>query len=149
MAHAGEVVGPPSVWGAVDVLDVERLGHGIRTIDDPALVAHLRARHIALDVCPTSNLRTGAVADVGSHPLRKLYDAGLLVTLNSDDPIFFGTSLTEEYRQAVKSFGFNVDELIALVMNGVRATFLPPSERQALISSMNEEIDTLRAELDL
>ena len=149
MAHAGEVVGPPSVWGAVDVLDVERLGHGIRTIDDPTLIAYLRTRRVALDVCPTSNLCTGAVADVESHPLRRLYDAGLLVTLNSDDPIFFNTSLTEEYRLAVKSFGFNVDELVSLVMNGVRAAFLPLPERQAFIHAMEEEIKTLRAQLDL
>ncbi len=147
MAHAGEVVGPASVWGAVDVLHVERLGHGIRSIEDPALVAYLRERRVVLDICPTSNMRTGAVASWDVHPLRQLFDAGVLVTLNSDDPTFFHTTLTDEYRKVVCFFDFTVDELCTLVLNGVRASFLPDQERAALLHQIEAELIALRGEL--
>jgi adenosine deaminase len=144
MAHAGEVVGPPSIWGAVDVLGCERLGHGIRSVDDPALIEHLRARGIVLDISPTSNVRTGAVASIEAHPLRQLFDAGVQITLNTDDPTFFSTTLNDEYRLIARVFGFDADELIALVLNGVRATFLPAADKQALLHEFEREIGTLR-----
>ena len=146
MAHAGEVVGPSSVWGAVDALGAERLGHGIRSVDDPALLAHLRERDVALDVCPTSNVRTGAVASAAAHPLRQLFDAGLRVTLNTDDPTFFDTTLNDEYRLAARMFGFDADELSTLVLNAARAAFLPEHERAVLRRRIADEIDLVRAE---
>ncbi|MFL5804713.1 MAG: adenosine deaminase [Roseiflexaceae bacterium] len=147
MAHAGEVAGPPSVWGAVDALGCERLGHGIRSVDDPALLAHLRERRIVLDVSPTSNIRTGAVASMDLHPLGRLVEAGVRVTLNTDDPTFFGTTLNDEYRLVARVFGFDADCLATLARNGVQATFLPKDERAALLRRFEDSIGALRAEL--
>lgn len=148
MAHAGEVVGSASVWGAVDTLGCERIGHGIRSIDDPALLARLRAGGVALDVSPSSNVCTGAVPSIAAHPLRRLYDAGVLVTLNTDDPTFFRTTLIDEYRLAVREFGFGADALAELALNGVRASFLPAPERAALLRRFEAEIGRLRAALE-
>lgn len=147
MAHAGEVVGPPSVWGAIEALGVRRLGHGIRSIDDPALIAYLRTHDIVLDVCPTSNVRTGAVPALEMHPLRRLFDAGVSLTVNTDDPVFFGTTLCNEYRLAVQQFGFTADDLVHLVLTGARAAFLPEADRLALVRELEREIADLRAEL--
>jgi adenosine deaminase len=146
-AHAGEVVGPASVWGAVDVLGVERLGHGIRSVDDERLLHHLRAQGVVLDVCPTSNLLTGATAAWEEHPLRYLFDSGITVTINSDDPTFFSTTLTEEYRRIVQRFGFTTDELCQLVRNSVNAAFLPADERALLAQQIDGELVALRQEL--
>ncbi|RRR73017.1 MAG: adenosine deaminase [Candidatus Viridilinea halotolerans] len=147
MAHAGEVVGPPSVWGAIDHLGATRLGHGIRSIDDPALLATLRERQIVLDVCPSSNLLTGAVSDWASHPLRQLFAAGVPVTINSDDPTFFATTLTDEYRRVVQYLGFSVDDLCATLQTAAAAAFLAPEERHALGQQLTSEIAALRTEL--
>jgi adenosine deaminase len=147
MAHAGEVVGPSSIWGAVDTLGCERLGHGIRSIDDPTLMAHLRERRITLDVSPTSNVRTGAVTSMAAHPLRQLFDAGICVTLNTDDPTFFSTTLNGEYRLATQVFGFDADGLAELALNGVRATFLAEEEKARLLRQFQDTIGALRAEL--
>ncbi len=144
MAHAGEVGGPESVWGAVELLHCERVGHGIRSIDDPALVAHLRQRGVVLDVSPSSNIRTGAVAHIEQHPLRQLFDAGVHVTLNTDDPTFFNTTLIGEYRLAARAFGFDIDDLVKLALNGVRATFLPPDERARMLDEFQAEFAQLR-----
>lgn len=149
MAHAGEVVGPASVWGAIESLGVSRLGHGIRSIDDPELMATLARRGVALDVCPSSNLRTGAVASWAEHPLRRLYEAGVKVTLNSDDPTFFDTTITEEYRRAAQHFGFGADELATLVRNAAGSAFLPPAPRAALCARIDAEIAALRSELNV
>ncbi len=147
MAHAGEVVGPASVWGAVEALGATRLGHGIRAVDDPQLVERLREREVVLDVCPTSNLLTGAVGSWGEHPLRQLHAAGVAFTLNSDDPTFFHTTLTEEYRRAVTHFGFGAEELCAAVRTAARASFLPPAERAALCQRLDAELGALRARI--
>ncbi len=149
MAHAGEVAGPASVWGAVDVLHAERLGHGIRSVEDETLLVHLRECGVTLDVCPSSNISTGAALSWQQHPLRQLYDAGVLVTINSDDPPFFETTLTDEYRRAVYYFGFTVDDLCILVLNSVRSSFLPEQEKAALLTRMSRELDELRAELGI
>jgi adenosine deaminase len=129
------------------VLGAERLGHGIRSVDDPALLAHLQKQGVVLDICPTSNIRTGAVASAATHPLRRLFDAGVRVTLNTDDPIFFGTTMNDEYRLAARMFGFDASDLTALVLNGVRASFLPQSDKLALTDQLEREIAALRAEL--
>jgi adenosine deaminase len=145
MAHAGEVVGPASVWGAIDSLGVTRLGHGIRSVDDPLLLAALRERRLVLDVCPTSNLLTGAVPSWAEHPVRRLREAGVALTLNSDDPTFFHTTLTEEYRRAVTHLGFGADDLCAAVRTAAEACFLPPAERAALAARIAGELAALRA----
>lgn len=147
MAHAGEVVGPASVWGAVEALGCTRLGHGIRSVDDPRLLATLAARGVVLDVCPTSNLLTGAVASWEQHPLHALRAAGVAFTLNSDDPTFFHTTLTEEYRRAATHFGFGADELCTAVLTAARASFLPQVERAALCQRLDGELAALRARI--
>lgn len=147
MAHAGEVVGPASVWGAIETLGVTRLGHGIRAVEDPALLATLRERGVVLDVCPSSNLLTGAVESWPEHPLRRLYELGVPVTINSDDPTFFATTLTEEYRRAIDRLGFGVDELCATVLTAARASFLPAGQGEALAGRLEAELRGLRAEL--
>lgn len=149
MAHAGEVVGPASVWGAVDALGAERIGHGVRSVGDPALLAHLRERGVVLDVCPTSNLRTGAVASLAEHPIRRLFDAGVTVTVNTDDPTFFATTLNDEYRLVASAFDFNAGELATLALNAARATFLPPAEQAVLVGQMQAEIMQLRSDLGI
>lgn len=121
-AHAGEVLGPASIWAALE-LGVERIGHGIRAIDDPVLVAHLRDRGIPLEISITSNVVTGAVSRLKDHPVRKLYDAGVPITLNSDDPGIFGSSLVEEYELAAREFGFTSQELSGIAANAFRYAF--------------------------
>jgi adenosine deaminase len=149
MAHAGEIVGPASVWGAVQVLGCERIGHGIHSIDDPALLAELRERRVMLDVSPTSNLRTGASPSLEAHPLRRLFEAGVRISINSDDPTFFQTTLTDEFRLAVGHFGFSVDEICAVILDSARATFLLPEQQAALIARIEAGQIALRQELAL
>jgi adenosine deaminase len=149
MAHAGEVGGPESVWGAVELLRCERVGHGVHSVEDPALVEHLRQRGVVLDVSPTSNIRTGAVPQIERHPLRQLFDAGVHVTLNTDDPTFFDTTLSGEYRLVARVLGFDIDELVTLVLNGVRATFLPPDERARMLAKFEAEFAQLRETIEL
>jgi len=120
--HAGEVAGAASVWEALEI-GSERIGHGIRAIEDPALVAHLAAKDIPLEVCITSNLRTGAVPSLAAHPVRRLYDAGVPIILNSDDPSLFGCTLTSEYALAAREFGFTEDQLAGLARNAFRYAF--------------------------
>jgi aminodeoxyfutalosine deaminase len=121
--HAGETAGPESIWTALDRLHADRLGHGIRCAEDPTLVEHLRERQIPLEVCPTSNICLGVYPDYAAHPLRRLWDAGLLVTVGSDDPPMFGVDLNHEYEVLVAHFGFSADELEQMSLNGLRASF--------------------------
>jgi adenosine deaminase len=131
-AHAGEVRGPESIWGAIRRLQVRRVGHGIHAIEDPELLTYLRDAQICLDVCPTSNVRTGAVASLAQHPIRRLFDKGVPISLSSDDPAIFQTNLVQEYLLLVEHFGFTREELWQISLNGVRAAFLPDAEKAAL-----------------
>lgn len=131
-AHAGEVRGPESVWGAIHALGVRRIGHGIRSIEDPELIDYLRREEIYLDICPTSNLWTGAVSSLSEHPVRDLFEAGVPISLSSDDPALFQTNLVKEYVLLHRHFGFSREELKAISLNGVRASFLPNPDKAAL-----------------
>lgn len=121
-AHAGESMGPESIRAALS-LGAERIGHGIAAARDESLMRHLRERDIPLEVCPTSNLVTGVVQRIEEHPLRRLYDAGVPIVLNSDDPAMFRCSLTGEYRLAASAFGFSETELRGIAGNAFRYAF--------------------------
>jgi len=121
-AHAGETCGPESVWQALEI-GAERIGHGIRSIDDPKLVAHLRDRQIPLEVSITSNVRTGSVPSLDAHPVRRLFDAGVPIVLNTDDPALFGCTLTSEYELASRKFGFTETELASIAANSLKFAF--------------------------
>ncbi|WP_084958207.1 adenosine deaminase [Thermoactinospora rubra] len=134
--HGGEMTGPETIWEVIDGLGAERIGHGISCLADPRLVDCLRERQLPLDVCPTSNVCTGQVAAIEDHPLPRLLAEGLFVTINSDDPPMFGTTLTDEYRIAARVFGLGQAELARLAANAVTASFLPEPDKQRLLAEI-------------
>jgi adenosine deaminase len=138
--HAGENEGTASIRGAVRQLRAERIGHGIRILEDPALVAEVRERGIALDVCPTSNVKTRSVPSLEEHPLPAMLDAGLVCTLASDDPTMFGSPLAGEYEQCWSAFGFDDERLAMLARNGVRASFAADELKAELEASIDDWI---------
>ncbi len=147
--HTGELSGPDKMWEVLYALQPYRLQHGVRAIEDPALVDFLRTNRIGIDVCPTSNVRLGVYPDYGVHPLRQLWDAGLLITVNSDDPPLFGTDLNHEYELLIDQFGFTVDELVQVSLNGVTASTLPAGEKARLEADFRDAIARLRDEFSL
>lgn len=143
--HAGEIGGPESVWGALRALGAERIGHGVRAIEDPALVAYLAERRIPLEVNPTSNIRLGVYPDFAAHPLRRLHDAGVIITVSSDDPPLFNTTLNDEVALLADPFAFSVEAIDAILLNAVRHSFLPPARRQAMEADFIAELTALKA----
>ena len=132
--HAGETTGPESIWGALRELKPDRIGHGLHAIDDPELVRHLARKQIPVEVCVSSNLMTGCCAALADHPLRKLFEAGVSIVLNTDDPEMFRTTLLREYQIAQDAFGFSQDDLRELAKNSFRASFLPEERKQAMLA---------------
>ena len=133
--HAGETTGPEAIWEAL-AIGSERIGHALSAIHDPQLMEELKLRNTPLELNPTSNVRTGVCPSFAAHPLRRYFDAGLLVTLNSDDPAFFGSDLANEYKLAQTEQGFTLEELRQLAANSIRASFLPKGEKGALLSQI-------------
>jgi len=127
-AHAGETAPPGSVWGALNIR-AERIGHGLTAGQDPELVEELSKRQVPVEICLTSNLRTGCCASLTEHPLRNYFDHGLMVTLNTDDPAMFSTSLNREYQLAQDTFGFTDEHLRELARNSFEASFLPAEKK--------------------
>ncbi|WP_326693901.1 MULTISPECIES: adenosine deaminase [unclassified Streptomyces] len=139
--HAGETTGPETIWDAINHLGAERIGHGTSATQDPKLLAHLAEQRIALEVCPTSNIATRAVRSLDEHPVREMVDAGVLVTINSDDPPMFGTDLNNEYLVAARLLDLDEAGIAALAKNAVDASFLDDAGKARLTT----EIDTYTA----
>ena len=133
-AHAGEAAGPESIWGAIQELRVERIGHGTRAWQDPELVRYLVEHRIPLEMCPVSNVRTNVVGSLREHPIRRYFDAGVLVTVNSDDPKMFQTSLAGEYRLLEQQCGWTKPEICGVIMNAVESSWLSDEEKSSLAS---------------
>src|SRR5580692_5169768 len=127
-AHAGESSGPESIWGALN-LKAERIGHGLTAAQDPELIEELAERQVPIEICVTSNLRTGCCAELAQHPVRRYFDQGLMLTLNSDDPAMFRRSLVEEYTVVQETFGFTDEHLRELARNSFEASFLPAEKK--------------------
>lgn len=141
--HAGEAAGPESVWEAIRELRAQRLGHGVRSIEDKELMAYLAEHNITLEVCPTSNVKLGIYPDYAAHPLKNLIVAGCPVTINSDDPVLFGTSLTEEYRHAVFDCGLSLKEIERAVLTALNASYLETAEKKCMIKMFMNEFSQL------
>ncbi len=141
--HAGEGDGPESIRQAVHVCGANRLGHGTRLIEDPELTDYVNDRRIALEVCLTSNVQTRVADSYETHPLREYFDRGLNVTLNTDNRLMSGTTLTDEYVHAAENLGFTVEELAGIALNGFESAFLPWEDRLMLIEEVSEKIDEL------
>jgi adenosine deaminase/aminodeoxyfutalosine deaminase len=135
-AHAGETAGPESVRRAVELLGAERIGHGLSAARDPSVMALLRERRIPLEVCLSSNVSTGVLARLEDHPLALFLASGVTVTLNSDDPAMFGTSLEREMILAAEVFGLTRHQLRGLMENAIRAAFLPEADKEVLLSDL-------------
>jgi aminodeoxyfutalosine deaminase len=137
--HSGETTGPEAIWEALSI-GSERIGHALSAIRDSALLQNLKERQLPMELNPTSNVRTGVCPSFSAHPLRQYFDRGLLVTLNSDDPAFFGSDLANEYLLAHEQQGFTRDELRQLAANSIRASFLPESEKASWLAQIETKV---------
>ncbi|WP_307855958.1 adenosine deaminase [Nocardioides faecalis] len=135
--HAGETTGPQTIWTSLRDLGAERIGHGTSAVQDPALLAHLVEHRIPLEVCPSSNVATKAVTSLAEHPLPQMVAAGAVVTINSDDPSMFGTSLNAEYEIAADLLGLDAAGLVALSRAAVDASFAPDDVRSRLLAEID------------
>ena len=142
--HAGETTGPQTIWDALRDLGAERIGHGIAAAQDPQLMAYLADHEIPLEVCPTSNVRTRAVASIDEHPLPALVAAGVPVTINSDDPPMFGTTLEEEYAVAARLLDLDAAGVAGLARAAVHASFLPAAGKSRLLTEIDDYVAQAR-----
>ncbi len=138
-AHAGEAAGPASIRGAVEALDVDRIGHGIAARQDPSVMALLAERQIPIELCPLSNVATGSIAAIGDHPVREFWQAGLMLTVNTDDPGMFHNSLAAEFMALHEVFGFDRDEIRTLILNGVDASWQAADRKGALRQAFQDD----------
>jgi len=142
-AHAGEAAGAKSIWAALDELGVERIGHGLRVYEDPRLVDYLKERQIPLEICVVSNIRTQVCKTFKEHPVRNYFKEGLMVTINSDDPTMFDTSITNEYLVLIKKFGFSLEEIRKINLNSIEASFMSNNEKDLMKKTFNQEWEEL------
>jgi adenosine deaminase len=143
-AHAGELMGPASVVQVLDLLGVRRIEHGVRAMEDPALVERLAAEAITLDVCPWSNVRLRVIRALAEHPMRRLHQRGVRVTVNTDDPTVFGRTLSQELASVVDDLGFSISDVARLQANAFAVADMPAAARDAVIA----EIDALVREIE-
>ncbi len=138
VAHAGEDVGPKSIWDAINILKVERIGHGISSVKDKKLIDYLVKSQIPLEVCPTSNIFTKRfVKKIEDHPIKFLFQKGVLVTLNTDDPAFFNVDLLDEYWNLYSKLDFSLDDIKKIIINGFKASFITDDEKNSFIKKVN------------
>ncbi len=147
--HAGETVGPASVWGVLQTLGAERIGHGVRSIEDASLVAYLSEHQIPLEVCPHSNIRLGVYPSLALHPLPRLYAAGVPLSVNSDDPPLFHTTLNDNVHALYEPFHFSLDTIDEILLNGVRHSFMHAEKKQKMEEEFRTEMKRLRDGLAL
>ena len=141
VAHAGEDVGPESIWSAIKDLGAQRIGHGISAIQDKKLLKYLQTNNLPLEVCPTSNFFTRKYCkDYSDHPIRELYDSGVMVTVNTDDPSIFGVELVEEYARLYDNKVFSEEEIITLIKNNLYATFLSKELKDEIWGNIKKEL---------
>jgi adenosine deaminase len=137
--HAGEAAGAESIWGALRELQAERIGHGTRACEDERLLDYLAEKQIPLEMCPLSNVHTGVVASINEHPIRRYFERGLVITVNTDDPKMFNNSLAEEYRLLEERLGFSRDELRRLILQGIQVSWLPEERKKQLAESFRAD----------
>ena len=129
-AHAGEAADPGSIWDAIKYLHVDRIGHGTRVYQDPQLLEYILENNIPLELCPMSNVRTGAVKSIEEHPIRKYFDKGLIISVNTDDPKMFNTTLADEYSLLVQRCGFSQQEICTIILLGIKSSWLPEDRKK-------------------
>ncbi|HLY25404.1 MAG TPA: adenosine deaminase [Aggregatilineales bacterium] len=142
--HSGETDGPQSIWASLGELQAERLGHGVRAIEDPELVRHLAHNKIPLEINPTSNICLRVYPSYAEHPFRRLYEAGVIVTVNSDDPPLFNTTLNQEVALLADTFHLDVDAIDEILLNGVRHSFLSAERKKSLETSFRSDLARLK-----
>ena len=139
VAHAGEDVGPESIWDSINYLHAERIGHGITSIQDSKLIDYLKETQLPVEVCPTSNVFTKKIVDkIENHPIRALYDDGVHVTVNTDDPVFFKVTLLDEYWNLHSKLNFSMNEIKQLVINSYNSSFLSEKDKEKYIKKVEE-----------
>jgi adenosine deaminase len=142
VAHAGEEGPPAYIWEALNDLKTERIDHGVRSLEDPALVAELAKRRTPLTVCPLSNLKLCVVNDLRDHPMKRLLDAGLCATVNSDDPAYFGGYMNANFSQTVQALGLSREHVITLARNSFEASFVSETRRAELMAALDRTVAT-------
>jgi len=138
-AHTGEASGPESIWGAIRHLHVDRIGHGTRAHEDPELLDYLREHRTPLELCLMSNVCTGVVSAMAEHPIREYFERGLIISVNTDDPMMFGTTLDKEYELLVQECGFTRQEICRLILLGVESSWLSEDRKKLLATSFEKE----------
>ncbi|QHE87589.1 adenosine deaminase [Hydrogenophaga sp. BPS33] len=141
VAHAGEEGPPAYIWEALNDLKAERIDHGVRSLEDPALVAELARRRVPLTVCPLSNLKLCVVRDLKDHPMKRLLDAGLCATVNSDDPAYFGGYMNANFVQTVEALNLTREDVIALARNSVEASFADAADKARWIEQLEQTVE--------
>lgn len=138
-AHAGEAAGAESVWGAIRSLKVDRIGHGTRAEEDDALLDYLVKKRIPVETCPMSNVRTGVVESYEKHPVRRYYERGMVLSINTDDPKMFGNSLAEEYMLLVEKQGFTLAEIKELVLGSIEMSWMPEERKRQMVTTFDRD----------